>query len=87
MKLHYQTVSPVLMDCLHKLMNHPAFRDFYLVGGTSLSLQRGHRLSIDIDLDTMGCMQSDAQFKTNKKSLPKLESSFFIYLITIIFPS
>ena len=52
MKLHYQTVSPVLMDCLHKLMNHPAFRDFYLVGGTSLSLQRGHRLSIDIDLFT-----------------------------------
>ena len=37
--------------------------------------------------DTMGCMHSDAQFKTNKKSLPKLESSFFIHLITIIFPS
>lgn len=52
MKLHYQTVSPVLVDCLHKLMKHPAFKDFYLVGGTSLALQRGHRLSIDIDLFT-----------------------------------
>ena len=52
MKLHYQTVSPVLVDCLHKLMVHPAFKDFYLVGGTSLALQRGHRLSIDIDLFT-----------------------------------
>ncbi len=39
MKLHYQTVSPVLVDCLHKLMAHPAFKDFYLVGGTSLALQ------------------------------------------------
>ena len=52
MNLHYQTVSPVLVDCLHKLMKHPAFKDFYLVGGTSLALQRGHRLSIDIDLFT-----------------------------------
>lgn len=52
MKLHYQTVSPILIDYLHKLMAHPAFKDFYLVGGTSLALQRGHRLSIDIDLFT-----------------------------------
>lgn len=52
MELHYQTVSPILLDCLHKLMVHPAFKDFYLVGGTSLALQRGHRLSIDIDLFT-----------------------------------
>ena len=44
MKLHYQTVSPVLLECLHRLMSHPAFKDFYLVGGTSLALQRGHRL-------------------------------------------
>lgn len=33
-------------------MAHCAFKDFYLVGGTSLALQRGHRLSIDIDLFT-----------------------------------
>ena len=52
MTLHYQTVSPILVDYLHKLMKHPAFKDFYLVGGTSLALQRGHRLSIDIDLFT-----------------------------------
>lgn len=50
--LHIETVSPVLLDCLHQLMAHPAFKDFYLVGGTSLALQRGHRLSIDIDLFT-----------------------------------
>ena len=52
MELHYKTVSPVLLDCLHRLMAHPAFKNFYLVGGTSLALQRGHRVSIDIDLFT-----------------------------------
>lgn len=52
MKLHYQTVSPILIDSLHRLMRHRAFKNFYLVGGTALSLQRGHRLSIDIDLFT-----------------------------------
>lgn len=60
--MHYKTVSPVLVDCLQKLMAHPAFKDFYLVGGTSLALQRGHRLSIDIDLFTCipyGQMKTD----------------------------
>ncbi|MCD4746995.1 MAG: nucleotidyl transferase AbiEii/AbiGii toxin family protein [Bacteroidales bacterium] len=28
------------------------FENFYLVGGTGLSLQIGHRISIDIDLFT-----------------------------------
>ncbi|WP_235280572.1 nucleotidyl transferase AbiEii/AbiGii toxin family protein [Myroides profundi] len=33
-------------------MKHPLFKDFRLVGGTALSLQVGHRMSIDIDLFT-----------------------------------
>ena len=33
-------------------MNEPLLKDFVLVGGTSLSLQLGHRISIDIDLFT-----------------------------------
>ncbi|WP_455637261.1 nucleotidyl transferase AbiEii/AbiGii toxin family protein [Parabacteroides sp.] len=33
-------------------MNNPVFNDFRLVGGTCLSLQLGHRRSIDIDLFT-----------------------------------
>jgi hypothetical protein len=31
-------------------MNEEAFQNFVLVGGTSLALQLGHRLSVDIDL-------------------------------------
>lgn len=34
------------------LMNATEFSQFRLVGGTSLSLQIGHRMSIDIDLFT-----------------------------------
>ncbi|WP_439810046.1 nucleotidyl transferase AbiEii/AbiGii toxin family protein [Parabacteroides distasonis] len=52
MKLHYETVSPFLKETLQKIMNSPVFNDFRLVGGTCLSLQLGHRRSIDIDLFT-----------------------------------
>lgn len=51
-KLHYNTVSKTLTKCLKELMNEPLIKDFVLVGGTSLSLQLGHRGSIDIDLFT-----------------------------------
>lgn len=52
MKLHYETVSDALLSVLKKIMDSEVFADFRLVGGTSLSLQRGHRRSIDIDLFT-----------------------------------
>src|SRR5690348_9465418 len=37
---------------LEHIMQEPIFKPFRLVGGTSLSLQIGHRKSIDIDLFT-----------------------------------
>jgi predicted nucleotidyltransferase component of viral defense system len=52
MNLYYNTVSDLLLESLQKLMAHEAFNDFVLVGGTALSLQLGHRESIDIDLFT-----------------------------------
>ncbi len=51
-KLFYNTVSPLLHDVLKTLMNANELEQFRLVGGTALSLYRGHRLSIDIDLFT-----------------------------------
>ena len=51
-KLHYNTVSETLVKCLKELMSEPILDKFTLVGGTSLALQLGHRLSIDIDLFT-----------------------------------
>lgn len=50
--LHWDTVSPYLKNILLQLMQEPLFDTFRLVGGTALSLQAGHRLSVDIDLFT-----------------------------------
>jgi predicted nucleotidyltransferase component of viral defense system len=52
MKLYYSTVSPLLLKILKDLMSRKEFSMFRLVGGTALSLQRGHRISVDIDLFT-----------------------------------
>jgi hypothetical protein len=51
-KLYWNTVNPLLQSGLEKFMAEPLFDPFRLVGGTSLSLQIGHRMSIDIDLFT-----------------------------------
>jgi len=50
--LHYNTVSSLLLEILKILMGVKEFKDFRLVGGTALSLYRGHRESVDIDLFT-----------------------------------
>lgn len=52
MRLYYDTVSTALLCVLRKLMSSEVFKDFRLVGGTALALQRGHRRSVDIDLFT-----------------------------------
>ena len=48
--LHFETVEPRTLSLLRQLMELPLLRDFSLVGGTALSLQFGHRNSIDLDL-------------------------------------
>ena len=50
--LCYSTVSPDLKSVLKIVMDSDILKPFRLVGGTSLSLQLGHRISIDIDLFT-----------------------------------
>ena len=51
-ELQYQTVKPILRSTLERLMEIDEFNPFRLVGGTSLSLRYGHRMSDDIDLFT-----------------------------------
>ena len=52
MRLYYDTVSTPLLSILRRLMSAEMLNDFRLVGGTALALQRGHRMSVDIDLFT-----------------------------------
>lgn len=51
-KLYWQTVKPLLKEALSILSEEEVFKPFRLVGGTSISLQLGHRMSDDIDLFT-----------------------------------
>lgn len=47
--LYKETVSPGLFTLIQRLCVLPQLKEFVLVGGTALSLQIGHRRSIDID--------------------------------------
>lgn len=51
--LHKETVEPNILDLIRELLTDPKFASFDLVGGTALSLQIGHRISVDIDLFTI----------------------------------
>ena len=52
MKLHtkQEVILPETLALLCQLQADEEFKDFFLVGGTALALQIGHRLSIDLDL-------------------------------------
>ena len=43
-------IAPETFKLIQQLQAIPQLKEFYLVGGTALALQLGHRNSIDIDL-------------------------------------
>jgi len=58
--LHKETVGKGTLELLKALMNDPLLDDFFLVGGTALSLQIGHRKSIDLDLFSLSDFDENA---------------------------
>lgn len=48
--IHRDSLPDGLLELVSELMVIDWLRDFFLVGGTALALQLGHRVSIDIDL-------------------------------------
>ena len=48
--LQSATVHQGTLELLKKIMHMPVLQSFNLVGGTALSLQIGHRISVDLDL-------------------------------------
>ena len=48
--LYWNTITPDMRVILNQFSSAPLGEKFYLAGGTALSLQLGHRLSIDLDL-------------------------------------
>ena len=51
--LRKETVSESALELLKTLMEDEFLENFFLVGGTALALQIGHRISIDFDLFTL----------------------------------
>lgn len=78
LKLYYSTVTPLLLSTLNLLMVSEVFNAFRLVGGTALSLQLGHRQSVDIDLFT------DSEYgKIDFETIDKYLRANFSYVDTI----
>jgi hypothetical protein len=50
--MYTNTISKNTLAALNRLMGDPNLSDFTLVAGTALSLQIGHRMSVDIDLSS-----------------------------------
>ena len=48
--LEKKYIPPPALAILSQLQKDNTLDDFFLVGGTALALQLGHRLSVDIDL-------------------------------------
>ena len=79
-KLHYNTVTPLLLSVLKQLMDVKEFLAFRLVGGTDLSLLRGHRQSVDIDLFTdavYGTVDFEAIDNYLRRTYPYVDTSNF----------
>lgn len=67
--LYTSTVEPNTLVVLKKLVVIPELQDFYLVGGTCLSLRYGHRISIGLDLFSIKDFE-------NEKIISVLENTF-----------
>lgn len=66
MPLYKKTLDKKSFKLLEYINSNQNFRHFYLAGGTSLSLQIGHRESIDLDFFTHWPFSSNLISKLNK---------------------
>ena len=92
MRLRTNIASPLLLECLNKIMESKAFNDLYLVGGTALALQRGHRISIDIDMFSnvlYGEMKTDeiksalVEMFPYTENLDRLDETLMVYSLFV----
>ncbi len=69
--LQTQTVETGTLALLRQLMELPELKGFSLVGGTALSLQFGHRQSIDLDLFCEEAFEQESILKILEKTFGK----------------
>ncbi|MBC7887929.1 MAG: nucleotidyl transferase AbiEii/AbiGii toxin family protein [Ferruginibacter sp.] len=68
--LQYSTIEPLALDVLKGLMKIQALNDFYLVGGTALTLYFGHRLSENLDLFSTKEFDNESLIKPLEEKFP-----------------
>jgi len=86
------------LELIEQLCSLPFFNDFFLVGGTALSLQIGHRKSIDIDffsIKSFDTLKFEEQLSSlypfkklyvEKNTLKGIINGVFIDIITHCYP-
>ena len=85
--LYKQTTTPFLFQTLENLMGWKELELFRLVGGTGLSLQLGHRQSIDIDLFTDTDFDINELAKVVRKKIPNAEIRKLSFGLTLYVPT
>lgn len=71
--LYFETVEPDTLGLLNALMEKEYLSTFNLVGGTSLSLQIGHRKSIDLDLFSESAFEGMTLLEQIEKDFSQIE--------------
>jgi predicted nucleotidyltransferase component of viral defense system len=76
--LHLQPdiILPETLSLLQRLQQDPLLNDYFLVGGTALALQIGHRFSVDLDLF------SQSSFDTQQLT-QHLENNYYFQLLSV----
>ncbi len=83
--LQTRTVEPGTLGLLKQLMAMPQLDSFFLVGGTALALQYGHRFSVDLDLFTTEPFDKEALLEVlNQEFSVSVESESKNIYITYI---
>ena len=85
--LYKQTTTPFLFQTLENLMGWKELELFRLVGGTGLSLQLGHRQSIDIDLFSDADFDINELAKVLRKKIPNAEIRKLSFGLTLYIPT
>jgi hypothetical protein len=93
--LHTNTVEPNILELLKRLMSIQFLNDFFLVGGTALSLQIGHRKSIDLNLfstenfdtqEILTCLKPDLIIQDSKKILRLVVQEIRVDFVSLPYP-
>jgi len=69
LKLIKDGITDFLWNSLRIIQSDPVFCDYYLAGGTALSLHIGHRISDDIDLFTKNDLRKEEIFDFVKANI------------------